>query len=146
MKLPIHLNIESDSIWTEYKSERNRVENVDQLKTFVKRWSGLFTNVVQEQALTDEVLAKVKTEKIDSSPNRIRELAYFKWEQAGRPINDGTEFWLSAENEVNYDCNLIAELVVPVVIIKAMMAAKQFIVPLNCAFIQMNGGLGEFED
>lgn len=29
----------------------------------------------------------------------IRDGAYFKWEQAGRPITDGVEFWLQAEHE-----------------------------------------------
>ena len=29
--------------------------------------------------------------------NKIRERAYFLWEQAGRPISDGIEFWLKAE-------------------------------------------------
>lgn len=30
----------------------------------------------------------------------IRELAYCKWEQAGYPSGDGTEFWKSAEQEL----------------------------------------------
>jgi hypothetical protein len=31
----------------------------------------------------------------------IRQLAYFKWEQAGRPEGDGKDFWLAAERELN---------------------------------------------
>jgi len=31
----------------------------------------------------------------------IRELAYQKWEQAGRPEGDGKNFWLEAEKEVD---------------------------------------------
>jgi len=31
----------------------------------------------------------------------IRELAYQKWEEAGRPEGDGKEFWTAAEQEVN---------------------------------------------
>jgi hypothetical protein len=30
-----------------------------------------------------------------------RNLAYFKWEAAGRPEGDGHEFWLAAEAEIN---------------------------------------------
>lgn len=31
---------------------------------------------------------------------KIRELAYFKWEAAGSPCGDGVEFWLAAEAEL----------------------------------------------
>ncbi len=31
---------------------------------------------------------------------RIDELAYLKWEQAGRPEGDGVYFWLEAEREI----------------------------------------------
>ena len=34
------------------------------------------------------------------SEERIRELAYQKWEEAGRPPGDGVEFWLAAEQEI----------------------------------------------
>lgn len=30
----------------------------------------------------------------------IREAAYHKWEQAGRPHGDGLEFWLESEQEI----------------------------------------------
>lgn len=30
----------------------------------------------------------------------IREAAYYKWEAAGCPCGDGTEFWLQAEAEL----------------------------------------------
>lgn len=30
----------------------------------------------------------------------IREAAYHKWEQAGRPHGDGMEFWLESEQEI----------------------------------------------
>ncbi|HET6572235.1 MAG TPA: DUF2934 domain-containing protein [Fimbriiglobus sp.] len=30
----------------------------------------------------------------------IRELAYAKWEEAGRPPGDGVQFWLAAEREL----------------------------------------------
>lgn len=29
----------------------------------------------------------------------IRELAYKKWEEAGRPCSDGVSFWLEAEKD-----------------------------------------------
>lgn len=35
--------------------------------------------------------------------NQLRELAYLKWEQAGRPSGDGVQFWLQAEAELS-DC------------------------------------------
>jgi len=34
------------------------------------------------------------------SYEEICELAYSKWEQAGRPCGDGKEFWLQAESEL----------------------------------------------
>jgi hypothetical protein len=34
------------------------------------------------------------------SEDRIRELAYLKWEQAGYPAGDGVNFWLDAEKEL----------------------------------------------
>ena len=35
--------------------------------------------------------------------DQIRELAYRKWETAGRPAGDGVEFWLAAERELAVD-------------------------------------------
>jgi len=35
-----------------------------------------------------------------TTEDHIRELAYFKWMQAGRPVGDGVSFWLDAEREV----------------------------------------------
>jgi len=34
---------------------------------------------------------------IQDNEQRIREAAYFKWEQAGRPEGDGSVFWSEAE-------------------------------------------------
>lgn len=31
---------------------------------------------------------------------KVRELAYYKWEQAGYPSGDGVDFWLQAEADV----------------------------------------------
>jgi hypothetical protein len=45
--------------------------------------------------------AKQLSENIENDINaRIRELAYFKWELAGKPDSDGAEFWLQAEEEI----------------------------------------------
>ena len=33
--------------------------------------------------------------------DRIRELAYLKWEAAGCPPGDGTKFWCEAEAEIS---------------------------------------------
>lgn len=38
-----------------------------------------------------------------SEEQQLRELAYYKWEQAGRPAGDGVQFWLQAEAELS-DC------------------------------------------
>lgn len=35
----------------------------------------------------------------DSRLDTIREMAYAKWELAGRPCGDGVDFWLDAEKE-----------------------------------------------
>ena len=34
------------------------------------------------------------------TPDEVRELAYAKWEAAGSPPGDGSEFWLQAEKEL----------------------------------------------
>jgi hypothetical protein len=39
------------------------------------------------------------TQQSPADPQAIREAAYYKWEQAGRPIGDGVRFWLEAEQE-----------------------------------------------
>lgn len=47
---------------------------------------------------------EVGTEQ-DSQPccEHVRELAYFKWQQAGCPDCDGVEFWLAAEAEMSVE-------------------------------------------
>jgi hypothetical protein len=35
-----------------------------------------------------------------ASEDEIQQLAYKKWQQAGCPVSDGIEFWLSAETEI----------------------------------------------
>lgn len=39
-------------------------------------------------------------ERLDACEAEIRELAYLKWEAAGRPCCDGFDFWIEAEQEV----------------------------------------------
>ena len=34
------------------------------------------------------------------TPDETRQLAYAKWEAAGKPPGDGSEFWLQAEKEL----------------------------------------------
>jgi len=34
-------------------------------------------------------------------PNTVKELAYYLWERAGRPINDSNEFWFEAERMIH---------------------------------------------
>lgn len=43
---------------------------------------------------------QVTESQLDGLEERIRELAYEKWEAAGRPAGDGTDFWVSAELEI----------------------------------------------
>ena len=50
--------------------------------------------------------AKASVAQQQSSPSpaacceKIRELAFIKWEAAGCPCSDGVEFWLAAEAEM----------------------------------------------
>jgi Protein of unknown function (DUF2934) len=46
--------------------------------------------------------AKAHSPRADSPTtlNEIRVLAYRKWETAGKPLGDGTQFWLEAEKEL----------------------------------------------
>lgn len=44
-------------------------------------------------------MAEKEEKKEKSAEDQLRESAYYKWEQAGRPSSDGQEFWLAAEKE-----------------------------------------------
>ena len=49
----------------------------------------------------DSASAPVENQQTSiASEETIRELAHSKWEAAGCPTGDGTEFWLKAEKEV----------------------------------------------
>lgn len=41
----------------------------------------------------------------ESIEQAVRELAYAKWEEAGRPNGDGVCFWLEAERAVGQESN-----------------------------------------
>jgi hypothetical protein len=43
---------------------------------------------------------KSQAETPQELENRIRELAYLKWQAAGSPVGDGVNFWLQAEQEI----------------------------------------------
>jgi len=43
--------------------------------------------------------APVDTPAANGIHEKIRHLAYSKWEGAGRPLDDGVRFWLEAEQE-----------------------------------------------
>lgn len=147
MKLPIHLDIEEDTIWTEYRQEVQKISSVEELKTHAKRWGGLLTpGAICDKWFTDETLADIKSAEWKLDDQKIRDAAYYRWEQAGRPNDNGVHFWLEAEQELVAYTNMVYELIAPRKIVSAMMLAKEYVVPLNCAFIQANGGLGEFED
>ena len=64
--------------------------------------------VQQKQAQTQlkppvpegQTTPKRQTEDVGAHEDEIRPLAYRKWEEAGRPISDGAQFWLAAETEI----------------------------------------------
>ncbi len=117
MKLPIHLDIQEDTIWTTYREEKNSITNVEDLKKFVERWKVLFPVEIKPEELNEKILEAVKTEKFDSV--------------------DVTK---------TPDGVIAINIILPPIIVKAMLAANKYVVPLNCAFIQMNGGLEAFEE
>lgn len=41
-------------------------------------------------------------DNVNVSEDDIRRLAFRRWEEAGRPDGDGTEFWLQAERELKH--------------------------------------------
>ena len=47
-----------------------------------------------------EAQATVRLEPSVPTPDEIRQLAYEKWEAAGKPPGDGSDFWLQAEKEL----------------------------------------------
>jgi hypothetical protein len=48
----------------------------------------------------DRGTSQAKETHMQSVEDRIRELAYSKWEKAGYPGGDGVSFWLQAEAEL----------------------------------------------
>lgn len=99
MKLPINLDIEEDTIWTEYKKQLLAIRTVDELISFVDSWREVYSIEILKP--NQQILDDIKAEK---------------------------------------SSDIVAELIIPIKILKAMMCAKEFVVPLNCAFIQQNGG------
>lgn len=61
MKLPIHLDIESDTIWTVYKKELEACQDVDSLKTFVERWKNIYPFKVDQIVINQDVMNVVKS-------------------------------------------------------------------------------------
>jgi len=47
-----------------------------------------------------EAQATVSPQPAVPTPDEIRQLAYAKWEAAGKPCGDGSDFWLQAEKEL----------------------------------------------
>jgi hypothetical protein len=64
----------------------------------------IINNLLKENAMPKTTTAKkpkkLKTEDLLNAEVQIRELAYYKWEQAGCPEGDGLSFWIEAEKEV----------------------------------------------
>lgn len=72
---------------------------------------GMISNLKEiAKKLKEEIETEMKSEhkikvtatvKPDVSlEQKVREIAYLKWEAAGMPTSDGSEFWLAAEEEV----------------------------------------------
>lgn len=58
--------------------------------------------------LLSDILNRDESDPLKEPPGEgqgeaIRVLAYQKWEAAGCPEGDGTEFWLDAEEEIKVD-------------------------------------------
>jgi len=65
------------------------------------------SNVIQRRrskakmpVAVSEAQATVSPQPSVRTPDEIRQLAYEKWEAAGRPPGDGSDFWLQAEKEL----------------------------------------------
>jgi hypothetical protein len=56
--------------------------------------------------LSDDLYRLVR--KYQDEHNKIRERAYTLWEEAGKPLGDGVEFWLRAESEQTPDLGLVS--------------------------------------
>lgn len=51
--------------------------------------------------LSSEGVSTKQVTQVDTSTrDEIEKRAYKRWEAAGRPISDGLEFWVAAEQEV----------------------------------------------
>src|SRR5207245_1046981 len=53
----------------------------------------------RKQSTPKQPMSERQIEVVDSHEDKIRQLAYHKWQEAGCPSSDGMEFWLAAEEE-----------------------------------------------
>ena len=62
------------------------------------------TQVINKQVTTAQPQTAAKESPCAAAPTpceeKIRELAYRKWQIAGRPEDDGIDFWLQAERDL----------------------------------------------
>jgi hypothetical protein len=85
------------------------MDNTNFIECFIKyqKTCIAYNNLLREnRMLKKKLLEKPKlTSRKDRkmSEEQLRELAYLKWEKAGRPPGDGVQFWLQAEAEAS-DC------------------------------------------
>jgi Protein of unknown function (DUF2934) len=61
----------------------------------------LSNSVVQNDQQVVEATWPADPQSTACREEAIRERAYSKWEEAGRPEGDGIEFWLEAERELD---------------------------------------------
>ena len=60
-------------------------------------------------------MAHTKMASVEDDQQAIREAAYRKWEQAGRPSGDGLRFWLEAEAEQHAQCSRVQDSPIDIV-------------------------------
>ncbi len=64
-------------------------------------------------------------EQLDVAREMVRKWAYIKWEEAGRPVSDGEQFWSEAEREWIERCYVPPRLPEPVVVAPPVSSRAQ---------------------
>jgi hypothetical protein len=68
--------------------------------------SGAKTVARPQHKTNDRAAGEQQCSKPAVCCEKIREVAYYKWEAAGCPCSDGVEFWLEAEAQLAADAEI----------------------------------------
>ena len=95
------MNLLHNKAWIlQWFSEIQRLPANNIIDFQVDSWGNYATGALDQASVDRENLRRTSSMISSEQEAAIRQAAYHKWEQAGRPIGDGLEFWLESEQEL----------------------------------------------